>query len=168
MLQVLIIGGADVNATLPSHPGRPAISPLMTAIKMKAHDMLAVLFKSKVRAINMCWQLTLAKLESRYSCFKPNMTSKPKIMECVETFLNAGVSIRGIDMALDLQQRGFSVIKQAGPGGQEAYRVVLSDTAAAAAAAAANVHRRQQPARAAVRCSALHAKIALGICDPGK
>ena len=173
MLQVLISSGADVNATLPSRSGCPGISPLMMAVKMKAPDALQMLFKSKVRTRRDVWQLTVDKLEAQYSCFKPDMISKPKIMECVEVFLNAGVSIRGIDMALDLHQRGFQVIKQTQPGGQGVFQVVLSDeasslAAAAAAAAAAKVHRRQQPARAAVRCSALHAAIALGICDPSK
>ena len=89
-----------------------------------------------------------------------------KIVQCIETFLNAGVSYPGIDMALDLQLRGYRVILghtihsyyTKNPAGKwvtqyvqgDHLQIVLSDTVVAEAQqrqSEKNRQQRQQPAR---------------------
>ena len=100
------------------------------------------------------------------SCVKPNKIHRPEIVQCIETFFNAGVSYPGIDMALDLQLRGYRVILghsihscyTKNPAGKwvtqyvqgDHLQIVLSDTVVAEAQqrqSEKNRQQRQQPAR---------------------
>jgi hypothetical protein len=100
------------------------------------------------------------------SCVKPNKIHRPEIVQCIETFLNAGVSYPGIDMALDLQLRGYRVILghsihscyTKNPAGKwvtqyvqgDHLQIVLSDTVVAEAQQRQSEKKRQQrqqPAR---------------------
>ena len=58
VMQELIIGGADVNAS----SGQPTDSPLMKAVKRKAQDVLHVLLHSEVRVTLDVWNFVLAAL----------------------------------------------------------------------------------------------------------
>ena len=120
--------------------------------------MLEVLLKANVRITREAWQAALAELASRLplKTIKRKQSRKPKVIQCVEMMLNAGVDIRystrwgSLDTAHDLEKLGFQVIPATISQGATVHEVVTSEAAAAqadATAASAAAARREQTRR---------------------